>query len=334
MSQTTLSARQVRWQQYLSEFNLQVNYLPGKVNDFVDGLSRVKLCVIPALAPYDYWLSRIMTAVEQCPVARKLKRHAMNVYPKNEADTCVLLHGVLYWRARGVLRVYVPQSLRDALIREYHDIPIAGHLGWRKCSHTMIQHYYWPGMPDSVRQYVASCVVCQRTKKTNQPRPPIRPLPVPSRPFEHITLDWISGFPKDKKRKDSLLHIVDRFSKWAISIPTTKEMSSMQLCEVLYKEVFSWVGLPAYITGDRHSRLTAHNMRAVCKYLGIKLKLSTAYHPHTDGTTERFHSTMLQMFRAFSSEHHKDWSEHIPALLYAYCNWLHTSVCSVWLEPS
>ena len=77
----------------------------------------------------------------------------------------------------------------------------------------MSQHYYWPGVPDEIRWYVTRCPVCQRTKKTNQPRPPIRPLPVPAPPFEHITLDWISGFPTDKNRKDGLLRIVDRFSK-------------------------------------------------------------------------------------------------------------------------
>jgi hypothetical protein len=118
----------------------------------------------------------------------------MNVDPKSESDAYIWLHGVLYWRARGVLRVYVPEALRRAIMHEFHNVPIAGHLGWRKCYHAMSQHYYWPGMSESVRIYVISCPVYQRTKKTLQPRPPIRPLPVPARPFESITLDWISGF--------------------------------------------------------------------------------------------------------------------------------------------
>jgi transposase InsO family protein len=216
-------------------------------------------------------------------------------------------------------------ALRTDLIREFHSVPISGHLGWRKCYQAMSQHYYWPGMPDEVRQYVICCPVCQRTKKTNQPKQPLRPLPVPARPFEHITLDWISAFPQDKNGKHALLHIVDRFSKWAISIPCTKFMNTVQLCDVLWKEVFSWVGLPESITGDRDSRLTASQMRALCKFLGMKLKLSVAYHPQTDGTTERFHSTMLQMLRAFVKASQKDWSEHIPALLYAYHNTVHTA---------
>jgi hypothetical protein len=122
LSQTTLSARQVRWQQFLSEFNLQVTYLPGKVNTFADGLSRVRLRVATALAPYDDWLSRINAAVEACPEAHGLKRKSLNLHPKDESDAYVLLHDVLFWRSKGTMRVYVPASLRSQLMHEFHDI--------------------------------------------------------------------------------------------------------------------------------------------------------------------------------------------------------------------
>jgi transposase InsO family protein len=170
----------------------------------------------------------------------------------------------------------------------------------------------------------------QRTEQTSQPKPPIRPLPVPARPFEAITLHWISGFPKDKHNNDSILHIVDWFSKWAIAIPTNKGMTCLQLCDTLYKEVFSWVGLPESIVGDRVSRLTASAMRALAKHLQVKLKLSTAYHPQTDGESERFHKTMLQMLRAFVNHHHSD-VVRIPQYdTYSYR--IHTTLHLVWLE--
>jgi hypothetical protein len=70
-----------------------------------------------------------------------------------------------------VLRVYVPADLRSELMREYDDVPVAGHLGWRKCYHTMAQHYYWPGMPERVCTYVIQCPVHQRVKQSNQPKP-------------------------------------------------------------------------------------------------------------------------------------------------------------------
>jgi len=254
LSQTTLSARQVRWQQFLSEFNLRVTYLPGKANVFADGLSRVKLRAVAALAPYDGWLARIHEAVDACPAARGIKRKALNLNPRSNENTYLLHHGVLFWRSQGFLLVYVPAALRKKLLYEFHDIPIAAHLGWRKTYNAMVQHYYWPSMPDTVREYVLQCPVCQRTKQTNQPRLQTMPLPATSKPFETIALDWLGGFPTDKHGMDSVLHIVDRFSKWAISIPTNKSMSTAGLIDTLYKEVFSWVSLPASIVSDRDSK--------------------------------------------------------------------------------
>jgi transposase InsO family protein len=107
---------------------------------------------------------------------------------------------------------------------------------------------------------------------------------------------------------------VHRFSRWVISIPCTKTLTTAQLSDVLFQEVFSWVGLPESISGDRDSRLTAKQMRSLCPFLGVKLKHSTAHHPQYDGTFETF----SQLLRAVVSDNHKNWSEHILALLFKY----------------
>jgi hypothetical protein len=100
----------VRWQQYLSEFNLRINYLPGKSNQFADGLSRDRLRVVAALAPYDDWLSRITAAVAASPEASGLKHKALNADAKSNNDAYVVLHGVLFWRSRAYC-VYEFQAL-------------------------------------------------------------------------------------------------------------------------------------------------------------------------------------------------------------------------------
>ena len=187
LSQTTLSSRQVRWQQELSEHNLRVSYIPGKVNDFADGLSRIRLRLVAALAPFESWLSRINQATLIDADAIKLRKKALNVDENIKYDvgatSYVLLHGVLYYRTAGTYKVYVPKSLRSALLAEYHDIPIAGHLGCKKTYHAMTQHYYWPNIPSDVRSYIANCPTCQRVKPTKQQPPPLQPLEVPLRPF-------------------------------------------------------------------------------------------------------------------------------------------------------
>jgi hypothetical protein len=122
-----------------------------------------------------------------------------------------------------------------------------------------------------------------------------------------------------------VLCIVDKFTKWAIVIPCDKHMGTEELIDALYQHVFSWIGLPSSIVGDRDTRLTAGQMNALCRGLFMRLKLSTAYHPQTDGQTEQFNSTLLQMLRCFVSKYHTDWSHRIPALLYAYRNTVHSA---------
>jgi hypothetical protein len=125
----------------MSEYNLQVAYVPGKTNDFADGLSRrpdLRLMAVGALAPYDPWLKRINDAVSVCAEAQKFRKQALQ---RSELDPIsngfVLHHGVLFYRNDGLLRVYVPKQhgLRVEVIHEFHDLPIAGHFGWKKTYH-------------------------------------------------------------------------------------------------------------------------------------------------------------------------------------------------------
>lgn len=116
LAQTTLSPRQVRWQPFLSEYNLTICYIPGKVNEFAHGLSRVELMIVRAPAPYDSWLSRIQDAIAADPQAESIRKKALNVEGctkrDRNRDTYIVLHGVLYYRSSGLHRVYVPEALR------------------------------------------------------------------------------------------------------------------------------------------------------------------------------------------------------------------------------
>lgn len=326
MSQANLSPRQVRWQQYLSEYNLEVNYVPGSVNSFADGLSRradLRLMLVSAFIPYDEVLSEIKAGLHSTAEGKRMMG-------KGRSKSCSefqLRHGLLYYVHKGAHRVYVPEfhGLRSKLLHDFHDLEVGGHFGRRKTYDALSQHYYWPDMAAAVEDYVRRCPICQRTKTTRQPPPEIHPLPTPRQPFAWMTLDWVSGLPKSKGGNDGYLAMLDRFSKWAIVIPCTKHMSSAELTDILYERVFSWVGLPECILGDRDSRLTAVRIKRIMRAIGVKMFHSTAYHPQTDGQTENFHRTFLSMLRSFVSTHQRDWEELVPSLLYAYHNTIHSS---------
>jgi hypothetical protein len=135
----------------------------------------------------------------------------------------------------------------------------------------------------------------------------------------------MSGFVRNKRGHDSTLNIVDKFSKWAIVVPCSKEMSTTMFLDLLWEKVFCWIGLPLSIVGDRDTRLTASQMRALTARLQVHMRLSVAYHPQTDGATEKFHSTLLGRLRTTVNAYHSDWEEAIPAALYAYHNTVHTA---------
>ena len=181
--------------------------------------------------------------------------------------------------------------------------------------------------------------MCQRMKVKPQPAPEMRPLDAPRRPFEFITLDWLGGFPTNKHGNNSVLNIVCKFCEWVITIPCDKRMGSEDLCEVLYDKVFSWVGLPLKILRDRDTRLRASQMRALHKYLGVRLMMSTAYHPQTDGQSENFHKAFLSVLKALVNKYHSNWEEvsllccMLIIILCAVLLGLHTSFL-VWLDTA
>ena len=184
LSQANLSPRQVRWQQSLSEFNLSVEYVPGASNNFADGLSRkpdLRLMLVGAAADIDPFMVRIKEGIRQDPQASKLLHKASSM-PRGEVSTGYrVMHGVLFYvDDRGRHRIYVPayQNLRSSLLYEFHDLPVAGHLGWKKSYHALAQNYYWPGMSEAVHKHVIACPTCQRGKPTIEPKPCYNLVPV------------------------------------------------------------------------------------------------------------------------------------------------------------
>jgi hypothetical protein len=329
MTQSNLSARQVRWQTFLSEYNLQVAYIPGSANVFADGLSRrpdLRLMLVGALGSVDGLLKSITEGIKNDPIATQHYQLACNAGKRSNAQYR-LLHGVLYYHHKGIMRVYVPSTngIRKKLLVLYHDVPAAGHFGVEKSYRALSQFYYWPNMREDVVEHVRCCPACQRNKPTAALPVEAHPLPVANRPFECITLDWLSGFPKNKHEHNSVLNIVCRFSKWAIIVPCDYEMNTEALCSILWEKVFSWTGLPHSILGDRDTRLRAKQMRSVCSFLGTRLINSTAYHPQTDGQTENFNRIFITALRAFVNRYHTDWEECLPAILYSYHNTVHSS---------
>jgi transposase InsO family protein len=239
----------------------------------------------------------------------------------------------------GLLRlreqVYVPpeHSVRAELLMRYHDDPLAGHFGPRKTRELLERKYYWPELRRDVQEYVTSCQVCQKTKaKRHRPYGTLKPLPYPEGPWQELSMDFITDLPPSRRGQgvyDAILVIVDRHTKMTLYIPTEKTATAADLAELFIQAVVSRFGSPKGIVSDRGSVFTSKFWAEVCLYLKVKRRLSTAFHPQTDGQTERQNQVLETYLRIFCEEQQSNWAKLLPMAEFAYNNSEQTSLrCS------
>jgi transposase InsO family protein len=150
-------------------------------------------------------------------------------------------------------------------------------------------------------------------------------LPVPTDKWEEVSMDFITGLPKSKEGHDAILVIVDRLSKWAYFIPTVTTADAKETARLFHDVVFSRHGMPKRLVSDRDSRFTSHFWRALFDTMGTTLGMSTAYHPQTDGQTERVNRVLEEALRAYVGALQTDWDLRLPSLQFAYNTAKHSS---------
>jgi hypothetical protein len=234
------------------------------------------------------------------------------------------INGLLYYTPmEDVLpRLYVPAGQpRLRILQLAHDAPTAGHLGRDKTLAALQQHFYWPRMDDTVRAYIRSCPQCQAVKSSTQrPAGLLHPLEIPDHCWESVSVDLITSLPPTPRGHDAILVFVCRLSKRILLVPTTSTLSSDQFASLFFQHVFRQFGMPRSIVSDRGSQFTSNLWNNLCERLGISQKLSSAYHPQTDGQTERANRTIEDMLRCYLGPTQHDWDEHLVAIEFAYNN--------------
>ncbi len=206
-----------------------------------------------------------------------------------------------------------------------HEPPTRAHMGFHKTLKAVSQVYQWPGMREDILQIVRECDSCQRNKsRTSKPPGLLQPLQVPKGPWESVSMDFITHLPKMATGHDAILVIVDRLTKMARFVPTDTEVDAAGTARLFLQEVFRVFGMPHELITDRDPRFTGKFFAELCKLLGVKQCLSTAYHPQSDGQTERMNRILEDMLRHYVNPRGTDWGEFIPAVEFA--------VNSAWQE--
>ena len=217
-------------------------------------------------------------------------------------------------------RLVVPSdhNLQTELIREAHDQISTAHPGREKTHRILRKRYYWRGMLKSIAQYIRNCHPCQRAHIPRDKTPGfLRPLEIPDRPWQHITMDYKS-FPVDKDGNDNIFVVMDRLTKKSISIPCTKkDATSLELAKMFIRYVYLYYGLPDTIVSNRGLQFISDLWDEFNRILGVKIKLSTAHKATTDGQTEIMNQYIDQRLRPYVNHYQDNWGEMLPMIDFA-----------------
>lgn len=217
-------------------------------------------------------------------------------------------------------RIIIPNDseIRLKLLEMFHDNPIAGHQGVIRTLELVSNEYYWSGMKNTVKNFVDSCEVCQRSKGHKQTIPQ-KNTELPTRPWEEINYDFIVKLPLSNGF-DSILVVVDRFSRQAHFIPCMESTNAEELAEIFIREVWKHHGLPKRTISDRGSTFNSHFLRALYQKLDIDPTFSTAYHPQTNGLAERTNQWLEGYLRSFCNYQQDDWAKWLPIAEFCHNN--------------
>jgi len=224
-------------------------------------------------------------------------------------------------------KVYVPkdEKLRTKIIRLYHNMPIGGHGGQWKIVELVTQNFWWSGIMKEVKRYVEECNACQCNKNhMEQPASKLMPNLIPEKSWTHISADFITKLPL-AQGYDSILVVVDRLTKMVHFIPTIEKTSAEGLARLFRDNMWKLHGLPKSIISDRGPQFAAGLMWELNEILGIKSKLSTVFHPQTDGQTERVNQELEQYLRIFINHRQEQWPEWLGMAEFVYNNKAHSS---------
>jgi len=326
-TQPHLSHRQIRWSEFMQEFDFEIEYKPGHLNAAADALSRRRDHEIPSPSPPQ--LNNLVASlgsigsdlIEKVKLAYQSDPSCLELLSSSSFRKSLysIKNGLIF--SGNQLLIPADDTLKVTLLHEAHDNPIGGHVGIMKTLDLLSRSFFWPKMQQDVRDYVLSCRLCQENKsRTQNSSGLLHPIPIPPKRWQQISMDLIIFLPRTRSGFDAIFVVVDRYSKMIHLIPTTSTVTAPQLATLFFREIVRHHGLPSSCISDRDSRFTSSFWTELWKRLGTTLAMSTAYHPQSDGQTERANRTIEDMLRAYVSKQQNDWDQHLTAIEIAYNN--------------
>ncbi|KAD3642317.1 hypothetical protein E3N88_31541 [Mikania micrantha] len=344
-TQKELNMRQRRWLELLKDYDANIQYHPGKANVVADALSRKssgglaclsfqlqiisdldKMEVVLQFDQSDGYLARLKLESDLITRIKETQQHdaelwviLQNLEVGKQSEFRVDKQGVV-WCGK---RLCVPNdaNLRESLLSEAHSSPFSIHPGSTKMYRDLRQNFWWSGMKEDVAKYVAHCLTCQQVKIEHQRASGmLQPLDIPVWKWDDVSMDFVTGLPKTFKKNDAIWVVIDRLTKSAHFLAIQQGSSVGRLADIFTQNIIRLHGTPSSIVSDRDPRFTSHFWKGLQKAYGTKLRFSTAFHPQTDGQSERTIQTLEDMLRACALEWSGNWDEYLCLVEFAYNN--------------
>jgi hypothetical protein len=190
------------------------------------------------------------------------------------------------------------------------NVPYVGHPGYQKTIATVKSQYYWSGMKKEVVDFIVKCLECQKVKAEHRhPTRLLQPLPIPEWKWEVVTMDFITKLPRTNKQHDSIMVVVDKLTKDAHFIPVKLTHKATNIVDVYMREIVRLHGIPKTIVSDRDPKFTSNFWKGLFNGFGTKLNFSTAYHPESDGQTERVNQVIEDVLRMYVMDKPSKWED-------------------------
>ena len=327
-SQRDLSRRQARWMEFLSQYDASINYLPGDKNCVADALSHLPDSSIQTVSAIlgrlssskleldTNILSAIKAGYSNDPFITKLSSASAGmeiIHKKGD-----------FWFIKDRLVIPDVKHVRESLFRLAHDA--MGHFASGKCLPSLQNSFYWPNMRrDLELAYIPSCADCQQNKSTtSKPIGPLHPLPIPDSRCDSVAIDFIGPLPLDIGF-DSIITFTDRLGSDIQIIPSTSTLSADKLAEIFFEKWYCVNGLPLDIVSDRDKLFISKFWKTLHALTGVKLKMSTSYHPETDSSSERTNKTVIQCIRFAVKRDQLGWVKSLPKVRFDIMNMINRS---------
>ena len=267
------------------------------------------------------WIFDNRKVVEETDIIKRIKKNRTR---EKEMVQALQKENGLAWEEDEVAymegRIYAPNNkdIKEEILKEHHGPADVGHPGQYRMQELIKRTYWWPGLKEDVKKYVQGCIKCQQNKVQHQKRAgELHPLEIPEGPWQDISINMIGPLPRSNEI-DAILVIVDRFTKMIRLKATMTNISSEGVAKIYRDEIWKIHGIPKTILSNHGPQFASKFMEDLMRVLGTKRKLSTAYHPQTNGQTERINQEIGMFLWHYINYQQDDWTEWLATAEFTY----------------